>query len=158
MLGGTMARNVYPAEVRERAVSLCVEHGPAEAARRLAADGITIQAGTIRSWASREGVATVAAQKMGEAREAAKARREIDRLELAHDTFAYACVALQRVGEALETGDHVASRGFVVTFGTLVDKVNVLIGKPDDDQAGDDIAEIEALIDELAAHRQARAA
>jgi hypothetical protein len=38
-----------------RAIELYMEHGPADAARRLAAEGVPVKADTLRKWASRAG-------------------------------------------------------------------------------------------------------
>jgi transposase-like protein len=57
----------YQPELKAQALAIYVEHGGAEAARQTG-----IPNGTIRSWAHRNGVATVAAEKTRAATEAAR--------------------------------------------------------------------------------------
>jgi len=51
-----MPASKHTPEQRARALALCEEFGAADAARLLTAEGLTIQAETIRQWASRAGV------------------------------------------------------------------------------------------------------
>ncbi len=73
-----MARKRYTDEVQARAILLGYEYGPAEAARRT---GIT--KGTIASWMSRSGVATVACERTKAATARVKATAEERRTRLA---------------------------------------------------------------------------
>ena len=73
-----MARKSYTAEQRAEAVDLYREHGAAEAARRT---GIT--AGSIRSWASRSGVATERREELEAGIAAAAVSHEARRATLA---------------------------------------------------------------------------
>lgn len=66
-----MARVSYTPEQKAEALELYREHGAAEASRRCG-----IRSGTIKSWASRAGVATVAADVTRAATEVSSARRE----------------------------------------------------------------------------------
>jgi len=67
----------YSAEKRREALDCYREHGPAEAGRRLG-----IPSGTIRSWARREGLATVAPQERKAAVDAARLTWEQRRCDL----------------------------------------------------------------------------
>lgn len=72
-----MGRTRYDDDQKREAVELALEYGKAEAARRTG-----ISAGTIGSWCSREGLATVATERTKAATEAAKDRREQKREQL----------------------------------------------------------------------------
>lgn len=65
-----MARRVYTDDEKAEALELYAQHGAAETARRT---GISL--GTVKSWASRAGVATDAADVTRAATEVASARR-----------------------------------------------------------------------------------
>lgn len=85
-----MARARYDEAFRTRAVALAVEHGPAEAAR-----SVGVNAGTIRSWCSRAGVATASAEIMREARDQIILTHEARRAALAEKLLAIAEEAVE---------------------------------------------------------------
>jgi hypothetical protein len=114
----------YAPDVKAEALAVYLDHGAAEAARQTG-----IPNGTIRSWAHRDGVATVAAQNTRAATEAARVQWEQRRLELADEIGEAAEEALNLVDAALQEGDAHAAKAAAVTVGVLIDKAELLSGR-----------------------------
>lgn len=57
-------RAPYPAETRRRALELYLEHGSAETARILKAEGIEVPANTVAQWGTRAGVTVTRSQNV----------------------------------------------------------------------------------------------
>jgi len=116
----------HPPDLKAQALAVYVDHGGAEASRQTG-----VPAGTIRSWALRDGVATVAAQNTRAAIAAAQMRWEQRRLALADAIGEAAEAALGLVDEALDAGDARAAKDAAVTLGVLIDRAEKLtIGTP----------------------------
>jgi hypothetical protein len=113
----------HPPDLKAHALAIYVEHGGAEASRKTG-----VPAPTIRSWAHRDGVATVAAQNTRAAIAAAQLRWEERRLALADAIGREAEAALGLVDEALGAGDARAAKDAAVTMAILVDKAELLSG------------------------------
>lgn len=75
-----MARRTYSDQEKQAALALYLDHGAAEAARRTG-----IAAGTLKSWASRNGVASVATEQRTAAVAAAQLTLADRKLALASD-------------------------------------------------------------------------
>jgi hypothetical protein len=118
-----MPRAEYPPDLRTQALALYVDRGGAEAARETG-----VPAPTIRSWASREGVATVACQKKRAATDAARLRWEERRLELAHRVGQQAEEALGRVAKEIKSGKAADAKNMATTLAILIDKAQLLTG------------------------------
>jgi transposase-like protein len=130
-------RKVYTDEEKAEAIKLAIEVGAAEAARQTG-----ISRGTIVSWTSRMGVATVANERTREATKAVKANAE-QRREKIRDTL------LKRVQTYLDwtvkptidyvgtfatkvTRDHPSApdiRNLVIAASVAIDKAELLSGK-----------------------------
>lgn len=155
-----MARPQYTDEVRQRAIDLCVQHGPAEARRLLAAEGHEIAAGTIRVWASRAGAVTVTSQKTAAATAAATARYE-QRRSLFADRIGHVTdgliteLEIALAAGAITVNDLNDARALATTIGILVDKAQLLSGGAT--SRADTITRDQAhqLVDELARRRNA---
>lgn len=119
-----MGRARYDDATKAEAVALAVEVGKAEASRRLG-----INAGTIGSWMSRAGVATVAAENTRAATEVRKAKWEERRVEMVHEIGEIASMALDRVRDELgDDGKLRDAKDAATTMAILVDKAQLLSG------------------------------
>jgi transposase-like protein len=123
-----MKRPQHSEQTKARAIALAVEHGPAEAQRRLAAEGTEINPATIRSWCSRAGVATVAAERMAAASEQHRLAWEERRTGMVHEMGATADKALLRATEALDAGKGRDAKEYALTLAILIDKAQLLSG------------------------------
>jgi transposase-like protein len=163
-----MSRPRYDDDTKARAVALAVEHGPTEAGRLTG-----VKPGTIRSWCSRSGVATEAAERTAAATDAAKARRETKREELRTLLIEKAVDLVNRMDE-----EHIDFRGkdagrvtfpkapaqacqqYATAAAILLDKFRLELGESTDRTARvtEPVTDAEHLLDELDAKRKARAA
>src|SRR6186713_1843329 len=123
-----MTRPQHTDKTKARAITLAVEHGPAEAQRILAAEGITINPATIRSWCSRAGTATVARERTAEATEANVARWEERRSVMVHEMGDAAQKALECAARALDAAEGQRAKEFALTMAILIDKAQLLSG------------------------------
>lgn len=114
----------YPAELRSQVIAYCVEHGPAEAARHWP----DINPATMRSWCSRAGVATVAAERMQAASAASQLRWQERRDRLVHEIGAAAETALELTRTRLDAGNGREAKDAALTLAILVDKAQLLSG------------------------------
>jgi hypothetical protein len=113
----------YQPELKAQALAIYADHGGAEASRETG-----VPATTIRSWAHRAGVATVATEKTRAATEAARLRWEERRLELAHQVGEQAEEALDRVAKEITSGNAADAKNMATTLGILIDKAQLLTG------------------------------
>lgn len=118
-----MGRTRYDEARKAEAVELAVAHGKAEAARRTG-----IPAGTIGSWCSRAGLATVATERTAAATEANRQRWEERRSELVHRIGEIAEKALDEVNAQLDDGKLRNAKDAATTMAILVDKAQLLSG------------------------------
>lgn len=123
-----MGRPTYTDQTRQHAIALAVEHGPAEAARQLAAQGIHVKATTLRSWCSRAGIATVATERTAAAVAANKARWDERRSSMVDEIGEVAQMALDHTRQALTAGDGRTAKDAATTMAILVDKAQLLSG------------------------------
>lgn len=100
-----MARTRYTDATKARAVQLFRDHGAAEAARRLHADGTTVNPGTIRAWASRTGVATARREELEAHVATASLTAEARKANLAQQMLTIAEAAAAKELELLDTAD-----------------------------------------------------
>lgn len=152
MIACDMARTRYTEAQKTEAIALAVEHGPAEAARRL---GGEITAGTIRTWCHRAGVATATAEKMAEAREAHIARREVAREKLRTLLIETSLTLVERIDAAENARD---VQPLAISAGILLDKFRLESGEATGrtEHTGKDAAHV--IADELAERRRKSAA
>lgn len=158
-------RQRWPQEIRERALELFVEFGPADAARLMAETGHAVPARTISSWASRAGVAVIADGKTGTATpaEARRNRVEAQRLTWEQRTLTIADgvadlveSALAHALAALDHGDVNAAKTAALTMAIAIDKVQLITGRATARTEAASEERITALVDELAARRRRR--
>lgn len=114
----------YPAELRAAVIAYCIDHGPAEASRHWP----DINPATMRSWCSRAGVATVAAERTRAATAAHIARWEERRAGIANQLGATAQQALDRCEQYLADGHMRNAKDAALTLAILVDKAQLLTG------------------------------
>lgn len=155
MMRCNMGRSTYSDEVKARAVALARDHGPAQAARLLAADGITAKPGTIRSWASRAGVATVAATNTRAATEVRLATAAERRARLADRLLEIAEMASEH---ALATMGEARLSEVVGLFTRAIHDHQLLTGAATSRQEHASPDKAHGLVDELAARRAKTAA
>lgn len=110
----------WPADIRERALALYVEHGPAEASRQT---GVPI--GTVAAWAHRKGVQSNAPDTLARAREALKLTREVRVAQLAEDLLVIAQERAKRLRQSI-TAD--SERELATVIGLAIDKSQLLAG------------------------------
>jgi hypothetical protein len=123
-----MKRPQHSEQTKARAIELAIEHGPAEAQRRLAAEGTEINPATIRSWCSRAGMATVATERTAAAVAANQARWEERRGDLADRIGAVADKALHVTETCLDKGETRKASDASAVVARLVDKAQLLSG------------------------------
>jgi hypothetical protein len=166
---------VWPPDVRARAIELHVEHGPREAARRLAAEGHAVPWATVASWARRAGAQTECIPRTRAAMEAAALSMNQRRQRLAESMLAEAELCMEEMHRAAtihhwtKDGEHVdhtlveptfADRRQLATIAAiLVDKSQLLSGEATGRVEGLLTAEPASLRDEAASKvRQLRPA
>jgi hypothetical protein len=108
-------------DIRERALAIYLERGTAEASRETG-----VPKGTIAAWASRNGTATLAPERLARATETAEARREAHLAELAEDLVAIARERAKRLRQSI-TAD--SEREIAQVMGIAIDKMQLLTGK-----------------------------
>lgn len=113
----TSERSTYSEGVRKRALALYLEVGPAETGKRLG-----IPAATVRSWAQREGLATVAAEQRRDAVQAARLRWGQRRGQLRERFGEVALDMLDRLPDASPS----AAKSLVTAAAICTDKAELL--------------------------------
>ena len=116
-----MPKAAWAPDVRERALAIYLERGTAEASRETG-----VPKGTIAAWASRNGTATLAPDRLARAAETAVARREAHLAELADDLVVIARDRAKRLRMAI-TAD--SEREIAQVMGIAIDKAQLLTGK-----------------------------
>jgi recombinational DNA repair ATPase RecF len=113
----------YQPELKAQALAIYTDHGGAEASRETG-----VPATTIRSWAHRAGVATVATEKTRAATEAARLRWKERRMELAHRVGEQAEEALRRTAMEIKSGKTSDAKNMATALAILIDKAQLLTG------------------------------
>lgn len=147
-------RRRWPDEIRQRALELYVEFGPADAARLLASDGHHVPPNTIKAWASRAGLATVATQKTEAATAAKRAKFELQRAGFADRMGNLIDGLLDTAEEALAAGDLQAVKIAAVSAAVYVDKAQLLSGGATTRTETASEERVQTLVDELTARRR----
>lgn len=148
-----MARATYSDETKTRAVALYLEHGPAEAARRMEAEGTKIPQGTIRAWASHGDVATTRLENLHANTDALKATAEERRARLADRMLDLAEMATDHAAQLI--GD-ASLRDVVGLFTRAVHDHELLSGRATTRTEHTTAETIHAVADEVAARRAKR--
>jgi hypothetical protein len=116
-----MSKAAWAPDIRERALAIYLERGTAEASRETG-----VPKGTIAAWASRNGTATLAPERLARAAQTAEARRELHLAELADDLVTIARDRAKRLRQSI-TAD--SEREIAQVMGIAIDKMQLLTGK-----------------------------
>lgn len=153
-------RNNWSSEIRERALEVYTEHGLAVASAETG-----VPSGTIRSWASRRGVAPATAERTQARRDATVARKERTLAErkvaLVAKLGEVAEMGIDWAAKMLEDGDDLSMRDVVGAWTRAIHDLQLLAGDATsrtETMATDAKQRIEAatqVLDELAARRSA---
>ena len=123
-----MKRPQHSEQTKTHAIELAIEHGPAEAQRRLAAEGVEINPATLRSWCSRAGLATVATERTAAAVAANQLRWDERRGDLCDRIGKVAEKALNVTETCLDKGETRKASDASAVVARLVDKAQLLSG------------------------------
>lgn len=118
-----MGRTRYDEATKARAVALAAEVGCAEAGRRLGIPG-----GTVASWFSRAGLASLQRETTEAAVEAKRLLWEERRSAMVHQIGEVASMALEQVKAEIEDGKLRNAKDAATTMAILVDKAQLLSG------------------------------
>lgn len=121
-----MAERKYTDAERDRVRELYLEFGPAEASRRLAAEGLVVKPSTISGWAHRFGWEREQSSRTRAATTASRLSYERRRAELVDDAGAAASEFLARARQAKGARD---ARNLVDAFARAIDKAELLSGR-----------------------------
>ena len=146
-------RNTYTPDQRREALSLYVEHGPAEAGRRL-----DIPAGTISQWARRAGKTGARAERAMAGGEAMRRTRAQRRAEVALRSGEAAAEFLER---AVGTAKAREGSDWMRAYALAVDKAQLLDGAATgriELSESEVRAGVQKIRDELKARRERKAA
>lgn len=116
-----MPKAAWAPDVRERALAIYLERGPAEASRQTG-----VPKGTIAAWAHRKGLQTLAPENLARAVETSEARRELHLAELAEDLVVIARDRAKRLRQSI-TAD--SEREIAQVMAIAIDKAQLLTGK-----------------------------
>lgn len=144
----------YPSEVRARAVELYLEHGAAEASRRLVAEGHPkVRANTIAAWAVRAGVTLTRSENVQASIERSHASIEERRVRLADQLMDLAKQSAEQASQAIADA---SLRDLVGAWDYAIKNAQLLTGAATarTETLGDPKAKAIEVLDELAERRK----